>query len=85
MSDSELFATDFPLEAGFITMDGERHTEHRKVVQPVASPRNLKVLEPLIRSRAVEILQSLPERVRSNFVKGYSRLPVRVHPWCVTG
>ena len=22
-----------------------------------------------------------PERVRSNFVKGFSKLPVRVHPW----
>ncbi len=50
----------FPLEAGFITMDGERHTAHRKVVQPVASPRNLAVLEPLIRARACEILDALP-------------------------
>jgi putative CocE/NonD family hydrolase len=30
---------DFPLEAGFITMDGPRHDAHRKVVQPVAPPR----------------------------------------------
>jgi cytochrome P450 len=51
---------DFPLRAGFITMDGEQHTAHRKVVQPVASPRNLAVLEPLIRQRAVEILEGLP-------------------------
>ena len=51
---------DFPLEAGFITMDGPRHTAHRKVVQPVASPRNLVVLEPLIRERAIEILEGLP-------------------------
>jgi len=50
----------FPLEAGFITMDGERHTAHRKVVQPVASPRNLSVLEPLIRTRVREILDGLP-------------------------
>jgi hypothetical protein len=28
----------FPLEAGFITMDGPAH---RKVVQPVAAPRNI--------------------------------------------
>ncbi len=46
--------------AGFITMDGERHTRHRKVVQPVSSPRNLKTLEPIVRKRAVEILESLP-------------------------
>jgi cytochrome P450 len=51
---------DFPLEAGFITMDGARHNAHRKVVQPVAAPRNLKVLEPLIRERVVEILDGLP-------------------------
>ncbi len=46
--------------AGFITMDGERHNSHRKVVQPVSSPRNLKVLEPIVRQRAIEILESLP-------------------------
>ena len=36
---------------GFITMDGPRHDAHRKVVQPVAAPRNLVFLEPLIRER----------------------------------
>ncbi len=51
---------EFPLEAGFITMDGPRHIAHRKVVQPVASPRNLAYLEPLIRERVIEILDSLP-------------------------
>jgi cytochrome P450 len=50
----------FPLEAGFITMDGAQHQAHRKVVQPVASPRNLSVLEPLIRERVCEILDGLP-------------------------
>jgi cytochrome P450 len=51
---------DFPLEAGFITMDGAKHDAHRKVVQPIASPRNLTVLEPLIRTRVREILDGLP-------------------------
>jgi cytochrome P450 len=51
---------DFPLEAGFITMDGPRHDAHRKVVQPVMAPRNLKRLEPLIRERVIEILDGLP-------------------------
>ena len=51
---------DFPLEAGFITMDGARHDAHRKVVQPAAAPRNLKLLEPLIRERVIEILDGLP-------------------------
>jgi len=51
---------DFPLSAGFISMDGSRHNQHRKVVQPVSSPRNLKKLEPLIRERVTEILEGLP-------------------------
>ncbi len=51
---------DFPLQPGFIAMDGERHEAHRKVVQPVASPRNLKKLEPLIRERVAEILDGVP-------------------------
>lgn len=51
---------DFPVEAGFITMDGPKHDAHRKVVQPIASPRNLVVLEPLIRQRVGEILDGLP-------------------------
>ena len=45
---------------GFITMDGPRHIAHRKVVQPVVSPRNLKTLEPLVRKHAIEILDALP-------------------------
>ncbi|MEN8185056.1 MAG: cytochrome P450, partial [Myxococcota bacterium] len=49
----------FPLEAGFITMDGPRHDAHRKVVQPVAAPRNLTFLEPVIRERVIEILDGL--------------------------
>jgi cytochrome P450 len=51
---------DFPLEPGFIAMDGAKHQAHRKVVQPVTSPRNLSVLEPLIRERVGEILDGLP-------------------------
>ncbi len=51
---------EFPLAAGFITMDGPRHQAHRKTVQPVASPRNLARLEPVIRERVAEILESLP-------------------------
>ncbi|MBX3023586.1 cytochrome P450 [bacterium] len=51
---------EFPLEAGFITMDGARHDAHRKVVQPVAAPRNIGFLEPLMRARIAEILDGLP-------------------------
>jgi cytochrome P450 len=51
---------DFPLQAGFITMDGAKHDAQRKDVQPVSSPRNLKKLEPLIRERVDQILDGLP-------------------------
>jgi len=51
---------DFPLSPGFIAMDGERHTRHRKTVQPVAAPRNLRNLEPVIRGRVQEMLDGLP-------------------------
>ncbi|HEU4428005.1 MAG TPA: cytochrome P450, partial [Myxococcota bacterium] len=42
----------------------------------------LRVLweETLARFREVEVVGP-PKRVRSNFVKGYERLPVRLHPW----
>jgi cytochrome P450 len=46
--------------AGFISMDGKRHDDHRKVVQPVSSPRNLKHLEPVVRERVIQILDGLP-------------------------
>ncbi len=36
------------------------HDAHRKVIQPVSSPRSLKKLEPLIRERAIQILVGLP-------------------------
>jgi cytochrome P450 len=51
---------DFPIESGFISMDGPRHMAERKVVQPVVAPRNLARLEPLIRERVIEILDNLP-------------------------
>ena len=41
-------------------MDGVRHDAHRKVTQPVAAPRNITFLEPLIRRRIIEILDELP-------------------------
>jgi cytochrome P450 len=36
--------------------------------------------EALRRFRFVEVVGE-PVRVRSNFVKGFAELPVRVHPW----
>lgn len=51
---------NFPLSPGFIAMDGERHSRHRKTVQPVAAPKNLRNLEPVIRGRVQEMLDGLP-------------------------
>jgi len=36
--------------------------------------------EIMQRFRTVEVVGE-PVRVPSNFIKGYSELPVRVHPW----
>jgi cytochrome P450 len=59
---------DFPLEAGFITLDPPVHDEQRKVAQPVVMPRNLMLLEPLIRERVAEILDTLPVGETFNWV-----------------
>jgi cytochrome P450 len=52
----------------FIAMDPPKHDDQRKVVQPVVAPRNLSKLEPLIRERVVEILDSLPIGETFNWV-----------------
>lgn len=44
----------------FISMDPPRHTEQRKTVRAVSAPSNLRNLEPLIRERTVDVLESLP-------------------------
>ncbi len=44
----------------FIGLDPPTHDEQRKVVAPMFSPENMKVLEPLIRERAAKILDELP-------------------------
>ncbi len=44
----------------FIAMDPPKHDVQRKTVSPAVSPMNLMVLEPLIRERAAQILDSLP-------------------------
>ena len=45
----------------FIAMDPPRHTEQRKTVRGVSAPSNLRNLEPLIRERTVDVLESLPD------------------------
>ena len=44
----------------FIAMDPPKHDAQRKTVSPIVSPHNLLNLEPLIRERAGEILDTLP-------------------------
>lgn len=50
---------DLPVEM-FIAMDPPKHDIQRRAAQPVVAPQNLAAMEGLIRSRVVEILDSLP-------------------------
>ena len=52
----------------FIAMDPPKHDEQRRAVQPIVAPANLRNLEPLIRSRAAVILDSLPIGVEFDWV-----------------
>ena len=56
----------------FIAMDPPKHDEQRKVVAPVAGPRNLAALEPEIRRRVCAILDSLPRNEDFNWVQHLS-------------
>jgi cytochrome P450 len=58
---------DFQLPM-FIAMDPPKHDVQRKVVAPVAGPRNLAALEPQIRQRVCNILDSLPRNETFNWV-----------------
>ena len=62
---------DFTLPM-FIAMDPPKHDEQRKVVAPVAGPRNLAALEPEIRRRVCEILDTLPRNEDFNWVQHLS-------------
>ena len=62
---------DFQLPM-FIAMDPPKHDVQRKVVAPVAGPRNLAALEPQIRQRVCEILDSLPRDETFNWVEKVS-------------
>jgi cytochrome P450 len=62
---------DFTLPM-FIAMDPPKHDEQRKVVAPVAGPRNLSALEPEIRRRVCNILDDLPRDQDFNWVQNLS-------------
>jgi len=52
----------------FISMDPPEHGPQRMTVQGAVAPRNLMKLEPLIRERAVDILEHLPVGETFNWV-----------------
>jgi len=56
----------------FISMDEPNHQTQRKAVAPSVSPKNLSQLEPLIRERAVDILENLPVGETFNWVQEVS-------------
>jgi len=47
--------------SAFIAMDPPEQRAQRRTVTPAVQPKNLMNLEPLIRERTVEVLESLPE------------------------
>lgn len=52
----------------FISMDPPKHDVQRKAVTGVVAPMNLSKLEPIIRQRAADILDSLPLDQEFNWV-----------------
>ena len=71
-------ANQQPLEEGqirgqsFITMDEPEHMPQRMAVAPTVAPTNLVELEPLIRERAIDILENLPVGETFNWVQEVS-------------
>ena len=56
----------------FITMDEPQHRPQRMAVAPTVAPKNLTELEPLIRERAIDILERLPVGETFNWVQEVS-------------
>jgi cytochrome P450 len=56
----------------FIQLDQPRHGPQRKTVAPSVAPKNLAELEPLIRERAIDILDNLPVGETFNWVQEVS-------------
>ncbi len=61
------FDEDFVLPM-FIAMDPPKHDVQRKTVSPIVSPASLMQLEPIIRERAVGLLEDLPIGEEFNWV-----------------
>lgn len=56
----------------FIGMDEPEHGKQRMAVSPSVAPKNLSALEPLIRERAIDILENLPVGETFNWVQHVS-------------
>lgn len=56
----------------FIGMDEPEHGKQRSAVSPTVAPTNLAGLEPLIRERVIDILESLPVGQKFNWVQEVS-------------
>lgn len=56
----------------FITLDQPRHGPQRQTVAPAVGPKNLAEFEPLIRARAIDILENLPVGETFNWVEKVS-------------
>lgn len=56
----------------FIQLDEPAHMPQRKSVAPAVAPNNLAELEPLIRERAIDILENLPVGETFNWVQEVS-------------
>jgi len=52
---------DSPQLMSFIAMDPPVQTQQRNTVRSVAAPKNVRNVEPQIRERTIEVLDSLPE------------------------
>ena len=55
-------------QSSFIALDPPDHDQQRKVIAPMFAPDSLKVLEPLIRTRAAAIMDELPRNETFDFV-----------------
>lgn len=56
----------------FIQLDEPKHMKQRQAVAPTVAPSNLAELEPLIRERAIDILEHLPVGETFNWVQEVS-------------
>jgi cytochrome P450 len=55
-------------DPSFISLDEPRHSQQRKAVSAAVAPNNLADLEPMIRERAADILDTLPVGETFNWV-----------------